>query len=454
MPHEKTPELQIKLLGIGLLIGLIAYGIGLLVFNEIQARLVGLIAFLVTMWTNEGLPVGVVSLLPIVLFPTLGIISINATAPNYSNPIIYLFLGGFILAVATEKTHLHEFISTKILNVFPSTPRGIIFSLATTAAILSSFLSNTTSALLLIPIASFLTSDMQLKVRFILAIAYGASIGGIITPIGTPPNMILLGFMQKEGMEMIPFIKWIMLVAPLASMMLVVSCFVLTFGLKFNQNVREIEDNKAITKDQKRLLWILGGLVALLFVNSPVKPYYNGLGINESVILLGFGLLMFFPKVGFLQWSDSKKIPYEIMFLFGAGFSIAKAFSDTGLASAIAGYLMMISDFSPLFLILCVAALITFTTEITSNTALISIALPIIFALGQVADIRIELLMMVATICASYAFMLPIATPPNAVAMSTGVVSTSIMARFGFVLNLLAIGLTTFIALSYWQFFL
>jgi len=253
---------------------------------------------------------------------------------------------------------------------------------------------------------------------------------------------------------MIPFIKWIMLVAPLASMMLVVSCFVLTFGLKFNQNVREIEDNKAITKDQKRLLWILGGLVALLFVNSPVKPYYNGLGINESVILLGFGLLMFFPKVGFLQWSDSKKIPYEIMFLFGAGFSIAKAFSDTGLASAIAGYLMMISDFSPLFLILCVAALVTFTTEITSNTALISIALPIIFALGQVADIRIELLMMVATICASYAFMLPIATPPNAVAMSTGVVSTSIMARFGFVLNLLAIGLTTFIALSYWQFFL
>ncbi|WP_240332066.1 SLC13 family permease [Sulfurospirillum tamanense] len=454
MPQEKTQEMQLKLIAMGLVIGLIGYGIGLLVFNDIQARLIGLIAFLVTMWTNEGLPIGVVSLLPIILFPSLDIISINATAPNYSNPIIYLFLGGFILAVATEKIHLHEFISSKILNVFPSTPRGIIFSLATTAAVLSSFLSNTTTALLLIPIASFLTSDTQLKIRFILAIAYGASIGGIVTPIGTPPNMILLGFMQKEAMELIPFVKWIMLTIPLASMMLVVSCFVLTFGLKFSQNIREIDTTKVISSDQKRLLWILGGLVLLLLVNSPIKPYYNGLGIHESVILLGFGLVMFFPKIGFLKWEDTKKVPYEIMFLFGAGFSIARAFSDTGLASSIASYLMAISDFSPLLLILCVAALITFTTEITSNTALISIALPIIFALGKMADIQIELLMMVATICASYAFMLPIATPPNAVAMSTGVVNTFTMMRFGLVLNLLAIGLTTFIALSYWQYFL
>ncbi|MBE0495846.1 MAG: anion permease, partial [Campylobacterales bacterium] len=296
--------------------------------------------------------------------------------------------------------------------------------------------------------------DMQLKIRFILAIAYGASIGGIITPIGTPPNMILLGFMQKEGMEMIPFVKWIMLVAPLASMMLVMSCFVLTFGLKFSQNIREIDNSKTISKDQKRLLWILGGLVALLLVNSPIKPYYNGLGINESVILLGFGLVMFFPKIGFLKWEDTKKVPYEIMFLFGAGFSIARAFSETGLASSIASYLMAISAFPPLLLILCVAALMTFTTEITSNTALISIALPIIFALGEVADIQIELLMMVATICASYAFMLPIATPPNAIAMSTGVVNTFTMIRIGFVLNLLGISLVTFVALSYWQYFL
>jgi sodium-dependent dicarboxylate transporter 2/3/5 len=163
---------------------------------------------------------------------------------------------------------------------------------------------------------------------------------------------------------------------------------------------------------------------------------------------------MFFPKIGFLTWADSKKIPYEIMFLFGAGFSIAKAFSETGLAASIAHYLMQIADFPPLLLILCVGALVTFTTEITSNTALISIALPIIYALGAVSDIQIELLMMVATICASYAFMLPIATPPNAIAMSTGVVTTATMIRFGLVLNLLGVSLVTLVAFHYWGHFL
>jgi sodium-dependent dicarboxylate transporter 2/3/5 len=202
------------------------------------------------------------------------------------------------------------------------------------------------------------------------------------------------------------------------------------------------------------LLTILGALILLLFINSPIEPYYSGMGLNESGILLGFGLLMFVPKIGFLEWSDTKKVPYEIMFLFGAGFSIAQAFSHTGLAADVAQKLTLIADFSPWLLILCVAALITFTTEITSNTALISIALPIIFALGEMTAVRIELLMLAATICASYAFMLPIATPPNAIAMSTGVVKISTMARFGIVLNLLGIGLITVTALGYWQYFL
>ena len=442
-----SEQRELKYIFMALFIGMIGYGIGMIFFEPNQAKLIGLIAFLVTLWTNEGLPLGVTSLLPIVLFPSFDIISVAQTAPNYSNPIIYLFLGGFMLAVATEKIKLHEYLSTKILNVFPSTPKGIIFSLATTSAVLSSFLSNTTTALLLIPIASFLTSDWNLKIRFILAIAYGASIGGIITPIGTPPNMILLGFMQKEGMELIPFVKWIALVAPLAALMLIFACLVLSVGIKKDHIVKEFNDTKPATKAQKRLLYILGGLVLLLLVNSPIKPYYNGLGINETVILLGFGLLMFMPKVGFLTWDDSKRIPYDIAFLFGAGFSIARAFSETGLANAVATQILAIADFPPLLLILCVALLITFTTEITSNTALISIALPIIYALGQVANIDITLLMMVATICASYAFMLPIATPPNAVAMSTGVVKTITMIKFGFVLNIIGVELL----LMHWQ---
>ena len=163
---------------------------------------------------------------------------------------------------------------------------------------------------------------------------------------------------------------------------------------------------------------------------------------------------MFIPKLGFLKWEDTKKIPYEIIFLFGAGFSIASAFSKTGLAAEIANYLLAFTTMPTLFMILLVAALITFTTEITSNTALISIALPIIFSLGQSANIDTTLILFVATICASYAFMLPIATPPNAIAMSSGAVKVKEMAKYGLAFNILGIISITTIALVYWQFML
>lgn len=443
-----------KKIGIALVLGLVGYGVGLMGFNALHATLIGVLVFLVTLWTNDGLPLGVVSLLPIILFPSFGLLPTASTTANYSNPIIYLFLGGFILAIATEKTNLHKVIASKILTLFPSTPRGIILSLSFTSGILSSILSNTTTALLLIPIASFLTAHKVLKIRFILAIAYGANIGGIITPIGTPPNMLLLGFMESKGMAMIPFVKWVALVAPLAFVMLILMSLILSYGLHNVGKIGEIEEKHALSGDQKHLLWILGSLIVLLFVNSPIEPYYKGLGLDEKIILLGYGLLMFVPKIGVLTWSDSKKIPYDIMFLFGAGFAIAAAFSKTGLANDVAGKLMLIADFSPWLILLIIALLVTFTTEITSNTALISITLPIIYSLSQAMQADTMLLMLTATICASYAFMLPIATPPNAIAMSTGVVNVVTMAKIGFFLNLLGIGLIVLAANFYWKFLL
>ncbi len=163
---------------------------------------------------------------------------------------------------------------------------------------------------------------------------------------------------------------------------------------------------------------------------------------------------MFVPKIGFIEWEDAKNIPYEIIFLFGAGFTIALAFSKTGLAAEVANYMLVLTNLPVIVLILMIATLITFTTEITSNTALISIALPIIYSLGQVANINMTLILMVATICASYAFMLPIATPPNAIAMSSGAVKVKDMAKFGFIINILAILIVTIVALVYWQYFI
>lgn len=423
-------------------------------FNTQHSILIALIALLVVMWTNEALPIGVVSLLPIVLFPAFGILDIKTTTANYSNTTIFLFMGGFMIAIATQKINLHKYISNKLLMIFPSTPRGMIFSLAITAALLSSILSNSTSALLLIPIAIFLTENIKFKARLALAIAYGCSIGGIITPIGTPPNLILMGFMEQHSIEPIAFIQWILLTGPLAIVMLILIPWVLSLGLSDIKLDNKLDLKEKLLPDQKRLVYILLGLITLLLVNSKIEPYYSGLGLNETAILLGFGLLMFVPKIGFITWEDAKNIPYEIIFLFGAGFTIAKAFSNTGLANEVANYMLSLTDLPVVVLILMVAAIITFTTEITSNTALISIALPIIYSLGEATHMDMTLLLMIATICASYAFMLPIATPPNAIAMSSGAIKVKQMAKFGVVFNIIGIIAITTIALVYWQYFI
>ncbi len=428
---------------VSVILALLGYFGAGFVFDEIQSRLIGMVIFLVAMWTNEALPLGAVSLMPIVFFPALDILGTSATTANYSKSIIFLFLGGFMMAVAVEKIGLHKIIANKLLNIFPSSSRGIIFALAITSALLSSLLSNTTTALLLMPIALFLTDITKLKIRLVLAIAYGASIGGIITPIGTPPNLILMGFLQDNHLESLTFVTWMFKTIPLAAIMLTIIPFILSIGVTNLVVENDLDSKNILSSDQKRLLYILGSLVIVLFINSFFK-------VSEAGILLAYGLFMLVPNIGFITWEDTKKIPYEIMFLFGAGFSIATAFGSTGLAFSISQMLLNLTQLQPIFLILIVAAMITFTTEVTSNTALISIALPIIYSLGMASDMDTSLLLMVATICASYAFMLPIATPPNAIAMSSKVLTVKDMASFGIVFNVIAILLTTAIAMLLW----
>ena len=438
-------------IGLAILIGLVVFSLSLNVFNSTQSSLLGLIALLVTLWTNEGLPLAVVSLLPILLFPAFDILPTKVTTLNYSHPIIFLFLGGFMLAIAVEKSNLHTYIADKILSFFPNTPRGMIFSLALTSALLSSILSNTTTTLLLMSIALFITKDIKLKMRFALAIAYGASVGGILTPIGTPPNLILFGIMHDKGMELVPFFQWVWMLAPLSFVMIIVVSWLLSLGAGKKAIERKSQKNP-LSLEQKKVLFILGFLVTLLLTNAPMKPFWGGLGLSEPGILLAAGLLMFAPPFKILEWQeDSTKIPYKIMFLFGAGFSIARAFSATGLADEVASYLLVITELSPILLLFVVAFLITFTTEITSNTALISIMLPVIYSVAEQSGINATLFMMVATICSSYAFMLPIATPPNAIAMSSGVVNVKDMIRYGVILNLLGILFIVLIAEFFWK---
>jgi sodium-dependent dicarboxylate transporter 2/3/5 len=301
------------------------------------------------------------------------------------------------------------------------------------------------------PIALYLSDNLKLKIRFLLATAYGASVGGILTPIGTAPNLILLGFLEDKHLPLLSFGEWIYMMLPVVAIMLAIIPWLLSFGLK-DESVEGIGEEKVALLDraQKRLYGIVA-LLALVLIGNTFSKQLLGFALDEKMILLGFGLLMFFPKIGFLNWEDTRNIPYEIIMLFGAGFSIAKAFSTTGLAADIATKLSFIAHMPLFWMFLFVAFFVAFSTEVTSNTALTSIAVPIFyeFAKGMPTE-QGTLLLMVATVAASYAFMLPIATPPNAIVMSSRVIPIAQMAKVGFKANLIGICVLACVAYFLW----
>ena len=440
-----------KGISIAIVIGVVFFALALLGFSLQHATLIGLVAFLVTLWTNEAMPLGAVSILPILLFPIFGILTTSEVTVNYSKSIIFLFIGGFMLAIAIEKTGLHKYFSAKLLSFFPKTPKGIIYALAVTSALLSSVLSNTTITLMLMPIALFLSENKKLKVRFLLATAYGASIGGILTPIGTPPNLILMGFLEDHHLPALAFGEWMLLMLPIVVLMLLMMPWILSIGLE-NESVEDVSHTiPELTTPQKRLYSIVTLLAIVLIGNTFLKQLF-GFSLNEKLVLLGFGLLMFVPKVGFLEWEDTRSMPYEIIFLFGAGFSIATAFTVTGLASDIASKLNFISTLPLFWMFVVVALFVTFSTEVTSNTALTSIAIPIFYEFAKtMPENEGTMLLMVATVAASYAFMLPIATPPNAIVMSSRVIRIKEMATVGLKLNFIGVIVLSLVAYFMWS---
>lgn len=455
------PERALKIVigvGLAIILGFIA---AILARFYLEASfkvsaLLGIIALLVTLWTNKALPLGVVSLLPIILFPSFGILDTKSATANYANPIIYLFLGGFMLATATEKIGLHRIIAKKFLSLFPATPKGVISALGLASVVLGTALSNSTTAILLLPIALSITQDYFLKMRFLLAVAFGASISGITTPIGSPPNLIFLGFLESQGIEGISFTTWIVMMAPLTCLMLYAMIYILSRNT--SEHFLEVSafDDVKITPAHKRLLCFIALLLVVLFLNSPIKPFYSGLGLNENVILLAFGLLMFVPKIGFLDWDDSKSIPYELIFLFGAGFCIAMAFSQSELGGAFEGFFKQFEGlpFIVFLFLACICAIIA--TGFLSTTALIAILLPIIYTATQsFLDVDESAITMLAiTICASFSFMIPISTPPNAIVFAKGNIKAWDMVRFGFLLSIVGIVAVTLFAFIYWRWFL
>ncbi|WP_233079426.1 SLC13 family permease [Rheinheimera soli] len=418
----------------------------------------GLMAWMVLWWITEIVPIPVTSLLPMIFIPLLGIDKLDAATSPYAHPLIFLFLGGFFLSIAMEKTVLHKRIALKALSMVGSSPGLQIAAVMAVTAFLSMWMSNTATAVMMLPIglsiiamANASTQDHFGK-AVLLGIAYSASIGGIATLIGTPPNALLAAYLSKSYGIQISFADWMILGVPLALTMLVV-CWVWLTKIHFRMPKTDLAQNdtpaqlKALgemSRSQKLVLMVFA-LAALSWISQQWLVKWTGLPVSDTVIALCAAALLFVlpgekgSGTALLEWKDSQNLPWGVLLLFGGGLSMADQIQKTGVAELLAQQLQLLEGVPPVLLLVAVTSLIIFLTEVTSNTATAAAFLPL---LGPVA-ISMELsplyLVVPAALAASFAFMMPVATPPNAIVFASGKLQIKDMVRAGLVLNLVGI---------------
>ncbi len=441
-------------------------------FNETTWPLLGCMVVMIMLWMTEAIPIPVTALLPLVLFPILQVDSLKNVASSYAHPIVFLFLGGFFLALALEKSKLHERIALHILQLTGSSLRGVVLGFLIASALLSMFISNTATAIMMLPIAisvlSVLTGNVDnsykniFAVALMLAIAYGANIGGTATLIGTPPNMVLVGFLEQQYNQQISFLNWMLFGVPFAALMLLLT-YLLLVHVSFtvpnvrNEKIKEIIAQKlsalgALRVVEKRVLIIFFFVVMGWVFKRYINDFSEAFQLSDTVIAMTGGLLMFIISNGekdakpILEWNDTTRIAWGIILLFGGGLALAHQLQASGLIDLVGEELNALTTYDTLLIIAALTALVLLMTEVMSNVALISIFLPLVAALALSMEKDPLLFMIPATLAASCAFTMPISTPPNAIVFSSGYVHTHQMAKAGIVLNILAIILITMLS--------
>jgi solute carrier family 13 (sodium-dependent dicarboxylate transporter), member 2/3/5 len=428
----------------------------------------GLALLMATWWSTEAIPIPVTSLLPLLMVPALGIGTMGTTASSYANPIIYLFLGGFMLGIAMQYWNLHRRIALHVLRFVGHQPRRQIAGFMIATGFLSMWVSNTATAIMMLPIGMSVInllsdSDPQELKRYatalLLAIAYSASIGGVATLIGTPPNALLAGYLAEDRGIDIGFAQWMLVGLPISIVMMVCAWWWLTFrdfALEAGGNGADVikdELNKlgGISRPEARV-GIIFLLAAIAWV---VRPLLNDMGLDwlsDTGIAIAAGVALFLVPSGrgdgerLMIWEEAQKLPWGILLLFGGGLALAGAITSSGLADWIAQQLAIFGMFPLLALIAVVVLVIIFLTEITSNTATAAAFLPLLGALALSQDISPLLITVPAAIAASCAFMMPVATPPNAIVFGTGHMKIQSMIRAGFALNLMSTIVVTLMA--------
>jgi sodium-dependent dicarboxylate transporter 2/3/5 len=431
-------------------------------------RTVALAAWMAIWWSTEAVPVPITALLPVIALPLLGIGGMEAATAPYAHPLIFLFLGGFLLALGIQRHNLHRRIALGIILRIGTRPAALVAGFMAASGLISMWVSNTATAMMMMPIAISVIGEVEgndpvradgrrddFAVALLLAVAYGASIGGLGTLIGTPPNALLAAFAQETYGVRIGFAEWMVIGVPMALVMGICAWLVLTrWAFHPRQQARtlsrsaiadHIEDLGPMSVAEKRVAAVFlcaaaGWLVRPLLGDVPVLEQ-----LTDPAIAIAAGAALFILPSGLdrraplLIWRDAAQLPWGTLILFGGGLSLAGAISSSGLAEWIGGALATFASWPSWLLTMLVALVVVFLTELTSNTATTAAFLPVMGVLAGIVGVDPLILMAPAALAASAAFMLPVATPPNAIVHGSGLVAIPDMVRAGFWLNIASV---------------
>ena len=455
---------------IGLLLGPILFfaiqNLSTVLVSEKADAVIAVALWMVIWWITETVNIAVTALLPLLLFPLIDVMPIAEVGNNYGSPIIFLFFGGFVLALALEKVNLHKRIALNIIRITGRTPNKVVLGFMIATAFMSMWISNTASTVVMLPIAisvirlliddedGFTKGDKNFALSVMLGIAFAANSGGIATVIGTPPNSVLIGLLENQYQIEISFLKWMTFGLPFTIVMVGLCYLVLVkwmfpcnhiqFSSSANLISEEIKKLGPISKEEKRVLSIFAITVFLWVTRTIINKFFPDLKLSDTAIsLLGaialFTIPMNFKKGTFiLNWNDTEKLAWGILLLFGGGLALAKGMDASGLVDVITQAIQS-GDFNTTITVSLLIILILFMTELMSNVALISVLAPVVAGIAIGLNIPMLNVLIPVTMASSCAFMLPMATPPNAIVFASGYVKVSEMVKAGILLNIFAV---------------
>lgn len=425
-------------------------------------------AWMVTWWVTEAAPIPVTALLPMIMFPLFSLASAREAAAPYGDSIIFLFMGGFMIALGLEKHNLHQRIALNLIRLTGTSGNGIIMGFMLSTALISMWISNTATAVMMLPIASSVTSLLKKEIseidkpkfdRFatglMLSIAYAASIGGIATIIGTPPNVVTVGFIKRFYDRDVSFATWMVIGIPLM-LTILASCYIIITRILYPNRLKSIEGSAelisaklkelgAISKEEKRVLVIFAVTCFFWIFRQNINALIGSNLLDDTTIAMTGGILMFITPIDLksasfiLDWGDMKNLPWGILLLFGGGLCLAQGMEDAGLVQMIGDQISKQGTMSTGTLVVALSAISMFLTELMSNVALTTIFVPVVLGIADGLQLNPIILAMPVAFAASCAFMMPISTPPNAILFASGYISVKQMMKAGVLLNLFSL---------------